>query len=128
MGVHNTQKGFEMAKVKSKSFTDGDFVIQAQPAPEIGASSPIIPTIDGFVFESKPIPKRGGKKGEVKYPIASLQSGTEQSFFVPAAAGKLKNVTSSIRTFAYRNDFKVVLRTENDDKGAVTGVRVWRKA
>ncbi len=114
-----------MAKRTVKSFTDADFVVKEQPAPEIGASSPIVPTIDGFVFSTKPIPKRGGKKGEVKYPIASLEVGTDQSFFVPALADKIKNTLASIRTFAYRNEFKVVLRTEDGD---MTGVRVWRKA
>ncbi len=45
-----------MAKRTVKSFTDADFVVKEQPAPEIGASSPIVPTIDGFVFSTKPIP------------------------------------------------------------------------
>lgn len=79
-------------------------------------------TITGSLYplEEVAIPKRPGRKSQLAYPIAEMEPGSSQSFLVPAEAADVKNVTSSIRAFAYRNNFKVILRHE------ATGVRVWR--
>ncbi len=121
-----------MSKKKSNAFTDSDIVIREQVAPEFPAEVPTVsaeeshistnPTVEGYVFETKDIPKRSGKKGTLNYPIDQLIAGSPVSFLVPATADKVKKVTASIRTYAYRNDFTVTLRAEDG------GVRVWRTA
>lgn len=113
-------------KKKSTSFTDSDIMIQAQPDPEIPVVEPIeshvssTPTVQGYVFETKPVPKRAGKKDTLDYPINQLIPGSPVSFLVPATKDRIKQVTTSIRTFAYRNGFNVTLRPED------AGIRVWR--
>jgi hypothetical protein len=117
-----------MSKKKSQAFTDADFVVQAQPEPnvevevEVTALESVASRIEnGFVIEHKAIPKRINRVTGLNYPIGSLTAGSDESFFVPAESDKVKNVTSSIRTFAYRNDFTVTIRPESG------GIRVWRK-
>lgn len=115
-----------MSKSKSKLFTDSDIVIRAvepeipEAVSSIESHVSSLPTVEGFTFEIKPVPKRSGKKGNLNYPIGQLIAGSPVSFLVPATADKVKQLTASIRTFAYRNDFAVTLRTEDG------GVRVWR--
>ena len=112
-------------KGKSRSFTDTDVVIQAQTIPAVPQTPEYVAgtvTDGGFVIEERDIPKRSGRTGTLVYPIEKLAPGSKDSFLVPAATDKIKNVTSSIRTFAFRKGFKVTLRAE------ATGVRVWRKA
>jgi hypothetical protein len=120
-------------KKKTHAFTDADFVVQAQPEPKLDAyissleSAPVTETnaepvgTSGIVIEKVPVPKRGGRKPNITFPIDKLTAGTEDSFLVPAKPEDVKKVTARIRTFAYKHDFRVILRSE------ATGVRVWRK-
>jgi hypothetical protein len=112
-----------MAKRKTQAFTDADYVIhETAGAFESRVAEEPLPVANNFVIEEHDIPKRSGRKGTLTYPIADLKSGSKQSFLVPTTPENIKNVTSSIRTFAFRHDLKVTLRAE------ATGVRVWRKA
>jgi hypothetical protein len=139
-----------MSKAKKKAnFTDADFVIQARLDGIKDAEAAIQADADaaktkiseqtqgyidvikrmgttptGFAIEERDIPKRSGRKGVLTYPIADLEPGSKQSFAVPATPETIKNVTSSIRTFAFRHGYKVTLRQEENG----TVVRVWRKA
>jgi hypothetical protein len=103
-----------------QAFSDSDIVIRAVepeiPTEEIKESAP---TVDGYVFATKPIPTTG-RKERLNYPIGKLEAGSTVSFLVPAAPDKVKQVTASIRQYAYRHEFNVVLRAEEG------GVRVWR--
>jgi hypothetical protein len=106
---------------KTRKFGDTDIVLR-ENAPEIPAepvSAPESHTVSGYLIETKPIPKRSAKNS-LNYPIGKLMAGSTESFLVPATPDKVKAVTASIRTFAYRNNYAVTLRTEE------TGVRVWR--
>ncbi len=107
-----------MAKKHSNAFTDSDIVIREQAAPEIPAEP--VTTISGYVFETKAIPNRTGKKGTLDYPISELTAGSPVSFLVPATPENFQRVTASIRTYAYRKGFTVTLRTDDG------GIRVWR--
>lgn len=139
-----------MSKKKSTSFTDTDIVIRetvVEPPvdtvsePEssfehifgtaLGTKSANVelenaepkPVVNNYVIETVSVPKRSGRKATTSFPIADLEAGSEQSFLVPST--DVKKTTTKIRTFAYRNGFKVILRTEGD--GTVQGIRVWRK-
>lgn len=74
-----------------------------------------------FQIEEKDIPKRPGRRASLTYPIAQLEAGSEQCFTVPATTETVKKVLTSIRTYAYRNGFRVILRQ------SPYGVDVWRK-
>lgn len=108
-------------KKNSNSVSDG-VVITERVAPAIPEEN--VKTANGFIFEDKDIPKRAGKKGSLHYPIDQLEPGSTRSFLAPiegeVTAIKLKALTASIRTYAYRHKFKVTLRSEEK------GVRVWR--
>lgn len=110
-----------MSKKPMKAFTDTDFVMTARKEGIEDANKAIEAdkANQRFVFANVPIPARTGRKAELSYPIGTLAAGTEQSFFVETKDHK--KTTASIRTFAYRNDFKVIIRSEAE------GVRVWRK-
>lgn len=75
-----------------------------------------------YVIESKPIPSRASRKARLTYPIDKLTPGSNDSFLIAADPEKVKNAMASVRTFAHRNEFSVVLRKEDG------GVRVWRTA
>ena len=109
-----------MSKKGTKQFTDTDFVIQEHPSPPVPVDTEAV-TDNTFVIEERDVPKRSGRKSSLNYPIDKLTPGSKESFLVAAKADKVKNVLSSIRTFAFRNKLKVTLRVEAD------GVRVWRK-
>ena len=111
-----------MSKKSSKQFTDGDIVIQERPVPPVPSDSEEVHVENNFVIEEKDVPKRSGRKSTLNYPIDKLTSGSKESFLVPVTNNREKNVFSSIRTFAFRNKYKVILRVEEN------GVRVWRKA
>jgi hypothetical protein len=127
-----------MSKKTMKAFSDSDVVIKEQPTPEVPGEEVVpetftatpttsaSPTGEEFIFASVDIPKRTGRGSKLSYPINVLVAGSKDSFLVPASPDKFKNVTASIRTYAYRNGFKVTLRNENTD-GSTQGVRVWRK-
>jgi len=113
-----------VAKKKTAQFTDSDFVVKAvEPTePQAEREVALSPALgSGFVIEDVAIPKRSGRKPSNIYPINQLEAGSEQSFLVPSSPEEIQKITTRIRTFAYRNDFNVILRTEEN------GVRVWRK-
>ena len=117
-----------MGKAKLKVFTDRDIVVQAQPDPPfpVDATDPVEPitqivSMGDYKIERIPIPRRSGRKGIITFPIAALTPDTEDSFLVPALGEVQAKIAGSIRTYANRQGFKVVLRTEQ------SGVRVWRK-
>jgi hypothetical protein len=121
-----------MSKKRQTGFTDGDFVIQPANPPVLdeqenpalvleSADAVGIVSMGDYVIEKVPIPGRKGRKGTVTFPIAALIPGTDDSFLVPSSSEKQAKVAGSIRTYAHRQGFKVVLRTEQ------SGVRVWRK-
>lgn len=121
-----------MSKKGTKQFTDTDFVIQERHTTTVPGDISeqtqgyidVIKEIGEetrFVIEERDVPKRSGRKSSLNYPIDKLTPGSKESFLVAAKADKVKNVLSSIRTFAFRNKLKVTLRVEAD------GVRVWRK-
>jgi len=118
-------------KQTSKAFTDTDFVMRAQDPPHIlelegkDLLDDIEKASSGFKIEEVEIPKRSSVKKTLTYPIGTLKAGSNQSFFVPTNPNNVKAITSSIRTFAYRNSFKVIIRQEKTD--VAEGVRVWRK-
>jgi hypothetical protein len=128
--VQDTRK--ERMKQTSKAFTDSDFVIKAKEAPISEQTQGYIDVIKGigaesreFPIEEVDIPRRSSAKKTLTYPIGTLKAGSNQSFFVPTTPDTAKAVTSSIRTLAYRNGFKVIIRQEKTD--VVEGMRVWRK-
>lgn len=105
---------------KSKNFTDGDYVV-APNEPEFPETVEKTETvISGFLIESKPVPKRTSNNGTLNYPIGHLTPDSDLSFLVPATADTVKQVTASVRQYAYRHEFSVRLRSEEG------GVRVWR--
>jgi len=114
---------------KVKTFTDSDFVVRTQEPGDnveptiaetaVTESTPVKVSVS-FKIEEIAIPKRTGRGKTLSYPIADLTPGSLQSFLVPATADTMKKVQASIRTFAYRNGFKVTLRPEDGC------VRVWR--
>ncbi len=106
-------------KQTSKAFTDTDFVMKTPEEPEF-------PTEDSgtqgeFPIEEVEIPRRSSVKKTLHYPIGTLTAGSNESFFVPSNENNRAAIISRIRTFAYRNDFKVITRQ------VTGGVRVWRK-
>ena len=111
-----------MSKTKSNTFTDTDIVIRAMEHYQ-ELSEPVT----AFVIQNVEIPRRSTSRASLQYPIGTLEAGSTQSFFVPAALDKLKNVTARIRQFAYRNKFTAILRQEISTDGLKTGIRVWRK-
>ena len=110
-----------MAKQSSRAFTDTDFVMLTPEEPDTFDEDVDAVETGGFKIEEVEIPKRSSVKKTLAYPIGTLKAGSNQSFFVPTTPETAKAVTSSIRTFAYRNGFKAVIRQEK------LGVRVWRK-
>ena len=59
----------------------------------------------------------------LSYPLSEMKPGTSDSFHLDAVTPEaVKKVSSSVRTFAYRNGMTVVLREEDN------GIRVWRKS
>jgi len=72
------------------------------------------------VIETVPIPGRTGRKSGILYPIGNLEAGSEQSFKVPVADEDVIKITSSVRAYASRNGYKVIVRTVDG------GIRVWR--
>jgi hypothetical protein len=125
-----------MSKKKSSVLTDRDIAIvpRVPEEPADVESQPEIPSYEevlgnvletirsGFTFGTAPVPTKRGRTAGLKYPIDQLKADSDQFFDVPAAADKVKSVSTSIRTFAYRNGLAVILR---EVPGAV---RVWRKA
>ena len=114
-----------MSKKKTNAFTDGDYVVKPQEPKtleqiETELVEEGIVVEGGFRIEAVPVPKRAGRKAIHSFPIEKLTPGSKQSFLVTSTPEDLKKTLTRIRTFAYRNDFKVILRTENG------GVRVWR--
>lgn len=116
------------SKRKGSVLTDSDIAIVAREpeAPsdlslisEAILSEPLVK--DGFSFGTAPVPTKRGRTTVLSYPIAQLKPDTDEFFDVPAGSDKVKAVSASIRTFAYRNDLAVTLR---EVAGAV---RVWRK-
>ena len=126
--VPKHRKGI-MSKTKSNAFTDSDFVVKEQEPSfwEQLADAAKNAPVTAFAIQNVEIPRRSTSRVSLQYPIGTLEAGSTQSFFVPAALDKLKNVTARIRQFAYRNDFKVILRQETSTDGLKTGIRVWRK-
>ena len=118
-----------MSKTKSNAFTDTDIVIRAVEPIALNDDQELSEPVTAFVIQNVEIPRRATSRASLQYPIGTLEAGSTQSFFVPAALGKMKNVASSIRTFAYRNEFKVILRQEFMDMepAYAIGIRVWRK-
>ena len=111
-----------MSRKKTTQFTDSDFVVQAQTEPSTATTVPVeTKQPETFTIEEREIPQRT-RKNTLAYPIGSLTPGSNQSFPVPTTPDKVKNTLSSIRTFAFRNGFKVTLRQDGDV------IRVWRKA
>jgi hypothetical protein len=84
---------------------------EPEPEPEPGSE---------FVIEIVPIPGRTGRKSGVLYRIGDLEAGSEQSFKVPAADENVIKITSSVRAYAARNGYRVIVRTVDG------GIRVWR--
>ena len=121
--VPKHRKGI-MSKTKSNAFTDTDIVIRAMEHYQ-ELSEPVT----AFVIQNVEIPRRTTSRASLQYPIGTLEAGSTQSFFVPAALDKLKNVTARVRQFAYRNKFKVTLRQEliDTEPASPIGIRVWRK-
>ena len=118
-----------MSKTKSNAFTDSDFVVKEQEpswSERLAKATKDAPVTE-FAIQNVEIPRRTTSRASLQYPIGTLEAGSTQSFFVPAALDKLKNVTARIRQFAYRNKFKVILRQEPSTDGLKTGIRVWRK-
>jgi hypothetical protein len=121
-----------MSKKKSFVLTDKDIVIVPRepefPAdaelvsPEKALETAICLLKSPFTFGTAPVPTKRGRTAALSYPIDQLIPNTGEYFDVPAASDKVKAVSASIRTFAYRNDLAVILR---EVPGAV---RVWRKA
>jgi hypothetical protein len=89
-------------------------------APEYQDPEPIEVT-NAFTITEVPIPTSTRVK-TLEYPIGTLTAGSNESFFVPLGESTLKALAASIRTFGYRNGFKVIIREEGN------GIRVWRKA
>ena len=112
-------------KQTSKAFTDTDYVLRAREQGIADAEAAIAADAGQFPIEEVAIPKRSSVKKTLTYPIGTLKAGSNQSFFVPTNPNNVKAITSSIRTFAYRNSFKVIIRQEKTD--VAEGVRVWRK-
>jgi hypothetical protein len=81
-------------------------------------------TVNAFAIEEVPIP-RSIRTKTLEYPIGTLTAGSNASFFVPLGESTFKALAASIRTFGYRNGFKVIIRN-GFENGA--GIRVWRKA
>jgi len=108
-------------KQTSKAFTDTDFVVRATEPPAFEEDIDAAEDTGGFKIEQVDIPKRSNVKKTLVYPIGTLKAGSKDSFFVPTTPETAKAITSSIRTFAYRNGFKAIIRQEK------LGVRVWRK-
>jgi hypothetical protein len=116
-----------MPKNKQKGLTD--FVVKAQDAPALPESAEV--STDeaeapkpAFTIVEREIPTRPGRKASLSYPIADLVPGTKQAFFVAAIGDAVKKTVASLRTFAKRQGFKVVIRED----AAEGGVFVWRKA
>jgi hypothetical protein len=126
-----------MSRKSSNAFTDTDFVMKTlekpdpeEPenpadsdgflAPEYQDSEPLEVT-NAFAIEEVPIP-RSSRTRTLEYPIGTLKAGSNDSFLVPVGHAAPKAVAASVRTFGYRNGFKVIIREENN------GIRVWRKA
>jgi hypothetical protein len=143
-----------MSRKSSKAFTDTDFVMLRTPeeksyeelsdfeveqegfqdpqnpanteefiAPEYQDPEPIEVT-NAFTIAEVPIPTSTRVK-TLEYPIGTLTAGSNESFFVPLGESTFKALAASIRTFGYRNGFKVIIR--NGFENGV-GIRVWRKA
>src|ERR1039458_3702196 len=144
-----------MSRTKTSEFTDSDLVISEKAAPEfpevVGNDLPATdcagpmaglhpnyldfaeavetatpkPTTGIVIFASVPVPKRKGRTAKLTYPINVLTASSDESFLVPTEPKDFKKVMTSIRTYGYRNGFKVVVREEDTEDG--TGIRVWRK-
>jgi hypothetical protein len=138
-----------MSRKSSNAFTDTDFVMKTlekpdpeEPenpadsdgfvAPEYQDSEPESPEefnaplypfepVTVFSIQSVQIP-RSSRTRTLEYPIGTLKAGSNDSFLVPVGHAAPKAVAASVRTFGYRNGFKVIIREENN------GIRVWRKA
>jgi hypothetical protein len=123
-----------MSRKSSNAFTDTDFVMKTpeepdEPenpadadgfvAPEYQDSEPLEVT-NAFTIEEVAIPRRSRAK-TLTYPIHMLKAGSSDSFLVPIGHASPKAVAASVRTFGYRNGFKVIIQNENN------GIRVWRK-
>jgi hypothetical protein len=114
-----------MSKKKQKSsvLTDSDVAIVPQePEFPVDPIETLTPTGTEFIFGHAAKPNKGGRSKVLAYPIDKLTPDSEEYFDVPTASSKVKAVTSSIRTFAYRNGFAVSVRYV---PGAV---RVWRNS
>jgi len=123
-------------KQKSSVLTDSDVAIVPQepefPVDPIETLTPtgteLVEDTEGdkdespFTFGTAAKLNRGGRTKVLAYPIDKLTPDSEEYFDVPTASSKVKAVTSSIRTFAYRNGFAVSVRYV---PGAV---RVWRNS
>jgi hypothetical protein len=124
-----------MSRKSSNAFTDTDFVMKTleKPDPEeqdepenpADADGFIAPAYEdsepvGYKIEEIAIP-RSSRAKTLEYPIHMLKAGSNDSFLVPVGYAAPKAVAASIRTFGYRNGFKVIIREENN------GIRVWRK-
>ena len=135
-----------MSKKKTTKFTDNDIVISARPAPNVPQDSVgnmvKVDTVDTkvaeevtetatpkptttIIFASIPVPKRKGRSSKLAYPIGVLTANTEQSFLIPANPKDFKKVGLSVRAFATRKGFKVIVRDEQTESSS--GIRVWRK-
>ena len=90
-------------------------------APEYQDSEPLKVT-NAFTITEVPIPT-STRTRTLTYPIGTLKAGSNESFYVPVEnIVSFKSTAASIRTFGYRNGFKVIIREEG------LGIRVWRKA
>lgn len=118
--VKITQKGNTVSKKKTSQFTDADFVVKAVSPEVVSEPEGKAEEVTDFTIEEVEIPKRSGRKATNTFPIDKLTAGSNQSFLVPSTPEDVKKVTTRIRQFSYRNDYKVVLRTEEK------GIRVWR--
>ena len=136
-----------MSRKSSNAFTDTDFVMKTPEEPdepknptdldeflalEFQDSEPESPEefnaplypfepVTVFSIQSVQIP-RSSREKTLEYPIHMLKAGSNDSFLVPVGTSNAKAVAASVRTFGYRNGFKVIIREENN------GIRVWRKA
>jgi hypothetical protein len=116
-----------MSKGKNGSrLTDSDIaIVPREPEFPVDGELQLTENSDSksvFVFGKAPVPTKKGRTTVLSYPIDQLVPNTGEYFDVPATSDKVKAVSASIRTFAYRNDLAVILR---EVPGAV---RVWRKA
>ena len=78
--------------------------------------------MSGIEITEVPIPNRPGRKATLDYPVDQLEPDSEESFYIEDTPDRsTKSLKMSVRTFAYRNGFRVIIREEAD------GIRVWRK-